>query len=61
MEFCPKCETRLKKDTNNSSLVCPKCQYVKQKSNKTKKERSQESDTGLLVMEENDIKESKRL
>ena len=61
MEFCPNCETRLKKDANNSSLVCPKCQYAKQKSNKTKKERSQEPDTGLLVMEENDIKESKGL
>ena len=61
MEFCPKCETRLKKDANSISLVCPKCQYVKQKSNKTKKERSQESDSGLLVMEENDIKKSKGL
>ena len=55
MEFCPKCETRLKKDTNNTSLVCPKCQYVKQKPNKSKKEKSQQSDSDLLVMEECDI------
>ena len=61
MEFCPKCETRLKKDINSTSLVCPKCQYVKQGSNKTNKQKSQESDSDLLVMEENDIKESKGL
>ena len=61
MEFCPKCETRLKKGAGNISLVCPKCQYVKQKSNKIKKEKNQESDSELLVMEENDIKESRGL
>ena len=61
MEFCPKCETRLKKDANSISLVCPKCRYVKQKPNKSKKQKSQESDSGLLVMEENDIKKSRGL
>ena len=61
MEFCPKCEIRLKKNSNGTSLVCPKCQYVKQKSNKTIREKSQESDSELLVMEKNDIKESKGL
>ena len=58
MDFCPKCKTRLKEDANSIRLVCPKCQYVKQKSSKTKKEKPQESDSDLLVMEEKDIKES---
>jgi len=29
MEFCPKCEVRLKND--NGLLSCPKCKYVKEK------------------------------
>ena len=61
MEFCPKCETHLKKDNSGSSLICPKCQYVKPKSDQTKEEKPQESDPNLLVMEENDVKESKGL
>ena len=61
MEFCAKCETRLKKDANSTSLVCPKCRYVKQKPNKSMKQKSEESDSGLLVMQENDIKESRGL
>jgi DNA-directed RNA polymerase subunit M len=61
MEFCPSCETRLKKDDNSSSLICPKCQYVKESSNQTRKEKTQEPDSNFLVMEENDIKESKGL
>ena len=61
MEFCPKCETRLKKNANGISLVCPKCQYVKQKSAKTKKEKTPELDSELLVMEESDLKESRSL
>jgi DNA-directed RNA polymerase subunit M len=61
MEFCPKCETRLKKGAGGTSLVCPKCQYIKPRSNKTMEKKSQESDSDLLVMEENDIKESREL
>ena len=61
MEFCPKCEMRLKKDITNMSLTCPKCQYVKEKPNQTKKEKLQESDPALLVMDEGDVKESKGL
>ncbi len=61
MEFCPNCETRLKKDDSNSSLVCPKCQYVKKRLVRTKKDEQQESDPALLVMDESDIKEAKGL
>ena len=61
MEFCPHCETRLKKGADASSLICPKCQYIKQNSNQTNKEKSQESDPGLLVMGEDDVKKSKGL
>jgi len=53
MEFCPKCETRLKKDSVSTFLICPKCQYVK--------EKSQESDPAFLIMDEVDIKESRGL
>ncbi len=61
MEFCPKCETRLKKDNHSSSSTCPKCQYVKQKSNQNTKEKLQEADPALLVMNESDIEQSKGL
>ena len=39
MEFCPNCETRLKNSNESLSLVCPKCQYVKEKPGQTKKEK----------------------
>ena len=41
MDFCPKCETRLKKN-NDGLLSCPKCQFVKGKSADTIKEKSEE-------------------
>ena len=58
MEFCPNCETRLKKDNSNSTLICPKCKYIKEKHSQVKKEKPAESDPSLLVMDESDIKES---
>ena len=31
MEFCPKCETRLLRKKDESSLICPKCGKSKEK------------------------------
>ena len=49
MEFCPKCEVRLKKN-NDGLLSCPKCQFVKGKSADTIKEKSEEVNSEFLVM-----------
>ncbi|MEE2600697.1 MAG: transcription factor S [Thermoproteota archaeon] len=58
MEFCPTCETLLKK--NNNKLVCPKCEYVK-KIDKTIKEKPKEPDSDFLVMGESDMSAAKGL
>ena len=41
MEFCPKCEVRLKKN-DDGLLSCLKCNYVKEKSDKPTKEKPEE-------------------
>ena len=52
MEFCPKCEIRLKK--NDSGLLhCPKCQYLKEKTTKSTKEEPEEANSEFLVLGEN--------
>tara|TARA_Y100001949_G_scaffold173391_1_gene178883 strand:+ start:1806 stop:2141 length:336 start_codon:yes stop_codon:yes gene_type:complete len=64
MEFCPNCETRLKNSNESLSLVCPKCQYVKEKPGQTKKEKPAGSgrvDSELLIMDESDVNEAKGL
>jgi len=58
LEFCPTCETLLKK--NNNKLVCPKCEYVK-KIDKTITEKPKEPDTDFLVIGEADMNAAKGL
>ena len=60
MEFCPKCEVRLKKN-NDGLLSCPKCQFVKGKSADTIKEKSEEVNSEFLVMDESDLNQAKEL
>ena len=55
MEFCPKCEVRLKKN-NDGLLSCLKCNYVKEKTGKSTKEKSEETNSEFLVMGEDDMK-----
>ena len=60
MEFCPKCEIRLKK--NDSGLLhCPKCKYLKEKTVASTKKESKEINSEFLVMGEEDVKQSKGL
>ena len=59
MEFCPKCEIRLK--NNDGLLSCPKCKYVKEKTNKRTKEKPEETTPEFLVMDESDLNQAKRL
>ena len=48
MEFCPKCEVRLK--NNNGLLTCPKCKYEKPKTDRLVKEKSEETNSEFLVV-----------
>jgi len=60
MEFCPKCEIRLKK--NDSGLLhCPKCKYLKEKTVESTKEELEEVNSEFLVMGEDDMKQAKGL
>jgi len=60
MEFCPKCEVRLKK--NNAGLLsCLKCNYVKEKTDKSTKEKPEATNSEFLVMGEDDMKVAKGL
>ena len=59
MEFCPKYEIRLK--NNDGLLSCPKCKYVKEKTNKRTKEKPEEITPEFLVMDESDLNQAKRL
>ena len=59
MEFCPKCEVRLKND--NGLLSCPKCKYVKEKPDKSIKEKPEEINSEFLVMDESDLSQAKGL
>ena len=54
MEFCPKCEVRLKKN-NDGLLSCLKCNYVKEKTDKSTKEKPEETESEFLVMGEDDM------
>jgi len=59
MEFCPNCEVRLKND--NGLLSCPKCKYVKEKPDKSIKEKPEEINSEFLVMDESDLNQAKEL
>ena len=59
MEFCPKCEIRLKK--NDSGLLhCPKCEYLKEKTVESTKEEPEKVNPELLVMGEDDMKQANK-
>ena len=59
MEFCPKCEIRLKK--NDSGLLhCPKCKF-EGKTVESIKEEPEEANSEFLVMGEEDVKQAKGL
>ena len=60
MDFCPKCETRLKKN-NDGLLSCPTCKFVKGKSTDTIKEKPEEVNSEFLVMDESDVSQAKGL
>ena len=49
MEFCPKCEVRLKKN-DDGLLSCLKCNYVKENTDKPTKEKPEEVNTEFLVI-----------
>ena len=59
MEFCPKCEIRLK--NNDGLLSCPKCKYVKEKTDKRTKEKPEEITPEFLVMDESDLNQARGL
>ena len=60
MDFCPKCESRLKKNSDGS-LVCPKCQFVKEGKIKEDTKKSEEVNSEFLVMDESDVNQAKGL
>ena len=56
MDFCPKCEIRLKKNNNGSALACPKCDYVKENIVKADQEKLDESNFDFTVVGKDDMK-----
>ena len=60
MDFCPKCESRLKKNSDGS-LVCPQCQFVKEGKIKEDTKKSEEVNSEFLVMDEADLSKAKGL
>jgi len=60
MEYCPKCEIRLKKN-DSGSLHCPKCKYLKEKTVESTKEEPEGANSEFLVMGEDDVKQAKGL
>ena len=55
MDFCPKCEIRLKKNNSGSALVCPKCDYVKENIVKDDQVKLDESNSDFTVMGKDDM------
>ena len=60
MDFCPKCEVRLKKN-DDGLLACSKCQFVKEKTVNITKEKSEDANSEFLVMDESDMNQAKGL
>ena len=61
MEFCPKCETRLVRKKGELSLICPKCGESIEKTDQIKKEKPNDSDSNILIMDESDMNEANTL
>ena len=60
MDFCPKCESRLKKN-NDGLLACPKCKFVKAGAVKEGEKKLDETNSEFLVMDESDLSKAKGL
>ena len=60
MDFCPKCESRLKKNSGGL-LSCPKCKFVKAGAVKEGEKKLDETNSEFLVMDESDLSKAKGL
>ena len=60
MDFCPHCDTRLKKN-DDGLLACSKCQFVKEKTTAGTEEKTEETNSEFLVMDESDMNQAKGL
>ena len=60
MDFCPHCDTRLKKN-DDGLRACSKCQFVNEKTVNITKEKSEETNSEFLVMDESDMNQAKGL
>ena len=60
MDFCPNCESHLKKNSDGL-LACPKCQFVKEGDAKEDTKKSEDVNSEFLVMDETDMNQSKGL
>ena len=60
MDFCPKCDSRLKKN-NDELLACPKCKFVKEGAIKEETKKLEEPNPEFLVMDESDVNQAKGL
>ena len=60
MDFCPHCDTRLKKN-DDGLLACSKCKFVKEKTVNITKEKSEDANSEFLVMDESDMNQAKGL
>ena len=60
MDFCPKCDSRLKKN-NDGLLACPKCKFVKEGAIKEETKKLEEPNPEFLVMDESDVNHAKGL
>ena len=60
MDFCPKCDSRLKKN-NEGLLSCPECKFTKEKPTEDIKDKSEETNSEFLVMDESDMNQARGL
>ena len=59
MKFCPKCDIRLKKSSENPVLSCPKCGYTEGQEAEIQDQVSEEeSKSDFLVLDENEGKDT---
>ena len=60
MDFCPNCDSRLKKN-NDGLLSCSKCNFIKKETAKTQVGEREETNSDLLIMDESDMNQAKGL
>ena len=55
MKFCPNCDIRLVKTSDNTVLSCPKCTYSEGDDTKQEKQSTEEEpQTDFMVLDENE-------